>query len=409
MLNNPPPNQQAMSGLISSIQALIQSDEDNRWRSFALLGCFILLGSLWVGQAQVLPGVSVSELDLPGTIDTIHWDNAGLGAVALVNDDSTTSLWAHMSSGGWREISCSCTPLSISYGESGWLVGGEDGFFGFISYLGGTQPTVTPRNLWWPEGNPIGNHVISLSGQLSEGWMVSEGEGGERVVRTWTALFLSDGTGFDSDSIIIDSVHQGESNALVLGHDMSLGNPTQGATGEVLFSATETKGNSPQLRLLHLATGGVLHTVISAETGGFSEAFDTLVAGVSGVYGVKEDLSVHRILGAPGSTGAALDEDGKLWLVDDSNLWSMEFGSAFAEAQVLPDGVPTGFSGLVTSGQTISALTSDEPVQRMTVDPAAADSVLTSLDALGSLFLLLSLLAVCISGGWKVGRQTGIL
>jgi hypothetical protein len=45
----------------------------------------------------------------------------------------------------------------------------------------------------------------------------------------------------------------------------------------------------------------------------------------------------------------------------------------------------------------------------MTVNPAAADSVLTSLDALGSLFLLLSLLAVCISGGWKVGRQTGIL
>jgi len=239
--------------------------------------------------------------------------------------------------------------------------------------------------------------------------MVSEGAGGERVVRTWLGLFLSNGTGADSDSIIIDSVHRGESNALVLGHDMSLGNPTRGANGEVLFSATAADRESPQLRLLHLGTGGVLHTVISAGDGPFSDAFDSLVAGGSGVYGVKEDLSVHRILGAPGSTGAVLDTDGILWLADESNLWKMEFGSAFAEAQVLPDGVPTEFSSLSSSGQTISALTANDSPQRVTVDPAASKSVLTSLDALGSLFLLLTLIAVCISGGWKVGRKTGIL
>jgi hypothetical protein len=396
-----------MSDALASLQALLQSDEDNRGKSLVLLACFILLGSIWVGQAQVLPGVSVSEMNLRGSVDAIQWDNDGTDAVALVSDDDGTSLWAHSGSGGWVAVSCSCTPLSISHGLSGWLVGGEDGFFGFIGQL--DQPSVTPRDLSWPEGNPDGNHVVSVSGQLSDGWMVSEGAGGERVVRTWLGLFLSNGTGADSDSIIIDSVHRGESNALVLGHDMSLGNPTRGANGEVLFSATAADRESPQLRLLHLGTGGVLHTVISAGDGPFSDAFDSLVAGGSGVYGVKEDLSVHRILGAPGSTGAVLDTDGILWLADESNLWKMEFGYAFAEAQVLPDGVPTEFSSLSSSGQTISALTANDSPQRVTVDPAASKSVLTSLDALGSLFLLLTLIAVCISGGWKVGRKTGIL
>ncbi len=398
-----------MSDVLASIQALLQSDEDNRGKSLVLLACFILLGSIWVGQAQVLPGVSVSEMNLQGSVDAIEWGNDGSDVVALVSDGDDSTLRAHSGSGGWVAVSCSCTPLSISHGPSGWLVGGEDGFFGLISSLASDQPSVTPRDLSWPEGNPDGNHVVSVSGQLSDGWMVSEGAGGERVVRTWLGLFLSNGTGADRDSIIIDSVHQGDSNALVLGHDMSLGNPTRGANGEVLISATASAGESPQLRLLHLGTGGVLHTVLSAGDGPFSDAFDSLVAGGSGVYGVKEDLSVHRILGAPGSTGAVLDTAGILWLADESHLWKMAFGSAFAEAQVLPDGVPTEFSSLSSSGLTISALTANDSPQRVTVDPAASKSVLTSLDALGSLFLLLILISVGVSGGWKVGRKTGIL
>jgi hypothetical protein len=377
---------------LTRIFGFIDSPEERPWVAMGAFAIFVMLGCLWIHQAQVLPGVSSTETGLKSTIIDMKWNAEGTEALALVSSDSNFELMLRSANGDWSSIDCQCNPLSIGGSTNSWVVGGENGWFGHMSP---ESQNLMPRSLEWPGVAP---DIISLDGDISSGWMIVEGGNGIRSVQTWNSLQVSNSSTSPLESVILTEIEAISSGALIIGYDLSAGNPADGPTAEVLIAATSTL-ESPQLDLLHLGAGSILHTIIPIYNGPWASTFVAIVAGGDSVYGVQMDHSVHRIPGASGSETIAMDDNGALWMSEGSNVETFGMGDSESQNVVLPENVDidTSFS----AGENIVMLSSDGSV-RITIDPSAQHSVLQSLQLLGDLILILILIAFAGFGGFSL-------
>jgi len=387
-----------VANIIERLFTFVDSPRERPWVAMGALGIFILLGAAWVNQAQILPGVSVSETGLSDPIIDIIWDEDGDQALALVEDGPGLKLMVRDKGGAWSVLDCGCNATAIGGTESQWVAGGEDGWIGI---MGAGSPNIASRSLNWPDIPP---DVISLDGDIDNGWLIVE-NGGTRTVHTWSGLSVSNGTSYPISSIVMDEVEVVLGGALIIGHDTTGSNPALGeASSEVLIDAAGGSGGPPQLVLLHRGAGTPFHTIISMG----DSSFIAIVGGGDAIYGVTVERNVHRIAGSIGVSTIAIDSEGMLWFKGENGLSNMEIGDSKATLVICPDGAPSELTSAAISGDNI-VLFSEDGSTRVTIDPGAQHSLLRSLSLLGDLILVLTFVAFVGFGGHALLRKHEVL
>ena len=361
------------------------------------LTIFILIGAAWVNQAQVLPGVSVSETGLSGPIVDIMWDEDGDQAIALVGDGNELDLMIRDEIGTWSALVCNCTITAIGGTESQWLAGGEDGWLGIVNSDG----SISARSLNWPDSPP---DIVSLDGSMQNGWMVAE-NGQSRAIHTWSGLTVSNGTSYPISTIVMDEIEVVSGGALIIGHDTTSSNPALGQqSSEVLIDAAGGSGSAPQLTLLHRGAGSPFHTIIPMD----DSSFIAIVGGGDAIYGVTMERNIHRITGSIGVETIAIDGNEMLWFKCENGLSNMQIGDAEMTLLTSPPGSPTDLTAATNSGDNI-VMFSEDGSTRVTIDPSAQHSLLRSLSLLGDLILVLTFVAFVGFGGHALLRKHEIL
>ena len=388
----------SVDNIIERLFAFVDSPRERPWVAMGALGIFILFGAIWVNQAQVLPGVSVSDTGLSGSVVDIMWDEDGDQALALVDNGNDLQMMIRDSQGTWTELDCSCNVTAIGGTESQWLAGGEGGWIGIMA---AGSNSIAPRSFNWPATSP---EIVSLDGDLNDGWLIVE-DGSQRLVHTWSGLNVSEGASYPISTIVMDEVEVVSGGALIIGHDMAGSNPAQGqASSEVLIDAAGGSGSSPQLVLLHRGAGSPFHTIVPMD----DSSFIAIVGGGDAIYGVSADRNVHRIAGSIGVSTIAIDGDGMLWFKGDNGLSTLEIGDAQPTNVICPDGAPTDLTTAASSGDNI-VMFSEDGASRVTIDPSAQHSLLRSLSLLGDLILVLTFVAFAGFGGHALLRKHDII
>ena len=383
---------------IERLFAFVDSPRERPWVAMGALGIFILFGAVWVNQAQVLPGVSVSDTGLSGSVVDIMWDTDGEQALALVDNGDDLEMMIRNSQGTWSVLDCSCNVTAIGGTESQWVAGGEDGWIGIMN---AGSSSIAPRSFNWPNTPP---DIVSLDGDINEGWLIAE-NGPNRLVHTWSGLNVGEGSSYSISTIVMDEIEAVPGGALIIGHDMASSNPAQGqASSEVLIDAAGGSEASPQLVLLHRGAGAPFHTIVPMT----DSSFIAIVGGGDAIYGVSADRNVHRIAGSIGVSTIAIDDDGMLWFKGDNGLSTLEIGDAQPTTVICPDGAPTDLTTASSSGDNI-VMFSEDGSSRVTIDPSAQHSLLRSLSLLGDLILVLTFVAFAGFGGHALMRKHDII
>ena len=378
--------------------AFVDSPRERPWVAMGALAIFIILGAAWVNQAQILPGVSVSETGLSEPIVDIMWNEDGDQALALVGEGNDLGLMIRDSEGTWSELDCNCNVTAIGGTDTQWLAAGEDGWVGI---MGAGSNSIAPRSFNWPSSPP---DIVSLDGTVDSGWMIVE-DGATRSVHTWSGLDVSEGTSYSISTIVLDEVEAVSGGALIIGHDMAGSNPAQGQTSsEVLIDAAGGSGGAPQLVLLHRGAGSPFHTIVPLD----DSSFIAIVGGGDAIYGVSSERNVHRVAGSIGVSTIAVDEDGVLWFQGENGLSTLEIGDDEATDLGFPDAAPGDLTAAASSGQNI-VMFSEDGSTRVTIDPNAQHSLLRSLSLLGDLILVLTFVAFAGFGGHALLRKHEIL
>ena len=388
----------SVDNIIERMFAFVDSPRERPWVAMGGLAIFILIGAVWVNQAQVLPGVSVSETGLSGSVVDIMWDADGDQALALVENGNDLEMMIRDSQGTWSALDCNCNVTSIGGTESQWVAGGEDGWVGIMN-AGSTS--ISPRSFNWPNSPP---EIVSLDGDINDGWLIVQ-DGPNRLIHTWAGLNVSEGTAYSISTIVMDEVEAVSGGALIIGHDMAGSNPAQGqASSEVLIDAAGGSGSSPQLTLLHRGAGSPFHTIVPMD----DSSFIAIVGGGDAIYGVSADRNVHRIAGSIGVSTIAIDDEGILSFKGDNGLSTLEIGEAQPTNLICPDGAPKDLTTASSSGGNI-VMFSEDGSSRVTIDPTAQNSLLRSLSLLGDLILVLTFVAFAGFGGHALLRKHEIL
>jgi len=388
----------SVDNIIERLFAFVDSPRERPWVAMGALGIFILLGAVWVNQAQVLPGVSVSDTGLSGSVVDIIWDTDGEQALALVDNGEDLEMMIRNSQGIWSVLDCSCNVTAIGGTESQWVAGGEDGWIGVMN---AGSSSIAPRSFNWPNTPP---DIVSLDGDINDGWLIAE-NGPNRLVHTWSGLNVGEGSSYSISTIVMDEIEAVPGGALIIGHDMANSNPAQGqASSEVLIDAAGGSGASPQLVLLHRGAGAPFHTIVPMT----DSSFIAIVGGGDAIYGVSADRNVHRIAGSIGVSTIAIDDDGMLWFKGDNGLSTLEIGDAQPTNVICPDGAPMDLTTASSSGENI-VMFSEDGSSRVTIDPGAQYSLLRSLSLLGDLILVLTFVAFAGFGGHALMRKHEII
>ena len=389
-------HRRVMANVIERVFTFVDSPRERPWVSMGALAIFILLGAGWVNQAQVLPGVSISETGLSDPIVDIIWDADGDQALALVQADSGMELMTRSIDGTWSTVDCDCNVTAIGGSENQWVAGGENGWFGV---MGAGSSNIAPRSMIWPGSPP---DIISLDGNIDSGWLIVQ-SGATRTVHTWSGLDVSAGASYPIPEIVLDEIEVVTGGALIIGHDIS-SNPALGLSSEVLLDAAGNSSGSPQLVLLHRGAGAPFHTIIPTE----QSSFIAIVGGGDAIYGVTMDRNIHRITGSIGIKTLAIDGDEMLWFDGGNGLSHMEIGDSEPTLVTPPSGTPSDLTVAANSGGNI-VMFSEDGSTRVTIDPSAQHSLLRSLSLLGDLILLLTFVGFVGFGGHALLRKHGVL
>ena len=387
-----------MANIIERLFTFVDSPRERPWVAMCALSIFILIGAAWVNQAQVLPGVSVSETGLPGPIVDIMWDEDGDQALALVDGGNNLDLMIRDNEGTWTSLDCDCNVTAIGGTESQWMAGGEDGWIGIVW---ADSSSISARSLDWSASPP---DIVSLDGTLENGWLIAA-NGQSRTVHTWSGLSVSNGTNYPISTIVMDEIEVVSGGALIIGHDTTSSNPALGEqSSEVLIDAAGGSGSAPQLTLLHRGAGSPFHTIIPMD----DSSFIAIVGGGDAIYGVTMERNIHRIAGSIGVETIAIDDSEMLWFRGENGLSNMQIGDTDVTFVTCPAGAPTDLTAAASSGENI-VMFSEDGSTRVTIDPSAQHSLLRSLSLLGDLILVLTFVAFVGFGGHALLRKHDIL
>ncbi len=385
-----------MANTFERLFAFIESPQERPWVAMGALAIFFLIGASWINQAQVLPGVSVSETGLEGSIVEIIWDDDGMEALALIEDNGQLNLYARTLSNSdgwiWEARDCDCNVTSIGGDGDSWVIGGENGWMGIMSSTG---LDISPRSLNWPSTAP---DIISLDGDISNGWMIV-GDTNSQNVHTWAGLEVSQGAAYPIPEIVLDEVKEVAGGALIIGHDKS-SNPALGLSSEVLIDAARNSNNAPQLTLLHRGAGAPFHTIIPMA----DSPFIAVVGGGDAIYGVTMERNIHRVSNSIEVQTFAIDDHDVIWFVNQNGLHTHDIGDVESTSIVLPNGVSTDLVGASMSGDNLVMFSSDSS-NRVTIDVEAQHSVLRSLSLLADLILVMTFVAFAGFGGHALLRK----
>ena len=387
--------------------SFVDSPSERPWVAMGALGIFILIGASWVNQAQVLPGVSTSDTDLPGPVVDIIWSEDGLHAFALIENDGAMDLMIRSNTGTWSTLECNCNATAIGGSNDLWLAGGEGGWFG-VMIAGDTN--IAPRSLNWPGAAP---DIVSLDGHLTSGWLIAE-IATTRTVHSWTGLDVSEGATYAIEDIILDEIESVTGGALIIGHDQT-NNPAQGLSSEVLLEAGRNSSGPPILTMLHRGAGAPLHTIIPIDspfTDCIQNCLIAIVGGGDSIYGVTSDSTVgknmYSVSGSIGMETLEMDRQGTLWFNSENGLYNMQIGDQNPTLVKLPDGTPSDLRSASMAGDNV-VLFSEDGQSRVTIDPTAQHSLLRSLSLLGDLILVLTFVAFFGFGGHALLRKHGVV
>ncbi len=396
-----------MANLIERVFTFVDSPRERPWVSMGALCIFIILGAAWVNQAQVLPGVSVSETGLNGSIIDVMWHEDGERALALVEDGNGQTLMVRNQNGNWLELDCNCNATAIGGNSDIWVAGGDDGWFGVMN--AGSSSIATRSINWSPGAAP---DIISLDGDESAGWMIVE-RATVRTVHTWLDLNVSEGASYPISGIVLDGIKEVTGGALIIGHDTA-SNPSLGISSEVLIDAERNSSGAPKLTLLHRGAGAPFHTIISLDDSSncIPNCLIAIVAGGDAIYGVASDATagrnVYRIAGSIGVNTITMDDQNMLWFKSDNGLSTMMIGDSEPTILETPDGTPSDLSNAAMAGKNV-VLYNEEGSSRVTIDPTAQNSLLRSLSLLGDLILVLTFVGFAGFGGHALLRKHDVL
>ena len=387
-----------MANLIEQVFTFVDSPRERPWVAMGALGIFIILGAAWINQAQVLPGVSVSETGVSGSIVDIMWNEEGNLALALVDDDGSKKLMHRDGDGTWSDLNCECNVTAIGGTEDQWLAGGEDGWIGVMAP---GASNIATRSMNWQNSQP---DIVSLDGDVQNGWMIVE-EGQTRTVHTWSGLDVSEGTEYSISTIVLDEIEVVTGGALIIGHDMAASNPAQGLeSSEVLLWTAGGSGSSPQLLLLHRGAGNPFHTILPLD----DSSFIAIVGGADAIYGVTVERNVYRIADSIGMNTIVIDNSDLLWISGENGLSNLEIGDDKLTPLSSPEGTPNELTTASNSGSNI-VLFSEDGSTRVTIDPTAQHSLLRSLSLLGDLIMILTFIAFAGFGSHALLKKHEVL
>lgn len=396
-----------MTNPIERIFSFVDSPSERPWVAMGGFAIFILLGASWVNQAQVLPGVSTTDTNLPGSVVDIMWSEDGQDAIALIENGSGTELMLRSDSGTWNTLDCGCNATAIGGSGNLWLAGGEDGWFGVM--IAGDD-NISTRSLNWAG---IAPNIVSLDGQLASGWLIAE-FATTRTVHSWSGLNVSEGSTYPINDISIDEIESVVGGALIIGHDQT-SNPAQGLSSEVLIEAERNSSGAPILTMLHRGAGAPLHTIIPVDNpfdNCIQNCLIAIVGGGDSIYGVTSDSTVgrnmHRVAGSIGVETIAIDSQNVLWYQSQNGLYTLEIGDQNPTLLKMPEGTPSDLYSAALSGENV-VMFSEDGETRVTIDPMAQNSLLRSLSLLGDLILVMTFVAFFGFGGHALLRKHGVL
>ena len=174
-------HRRVMANVIERVFTFVDSPRERPWVSMGALAIFILLGAAWVNQAQVLPGVSVSETGLSDPILDIIWYADGDQALALVQDGSGAELMVRSSEGTWSAVECACNVTAIGGLQPkgfllAWMVG--------LACLPPGQAILPPAHSVCPVVHTASYHMTAVTKME---WLTLE-TGTTRTITTWYGL-----------------------------------------------------------------------------------------------------------------------------------------------------------------------------------------------------------------------------
>lgn len=376
--------------LLARIGLLLQEESEDQWFYFGVFVAVLLIGAAWLQVAAVMPGVAAAGmLEENENLEDIAWSSDGSQALMLVENGLSNELRSLDDSGPSLMAVAGFTPLSISRAGDGWIVGGSRGEMAKWSGSG----LFTPIEPSWPglEGD-----VISISANSADsGWLLSRDSEGLVRVHAFDADNVSEGAVSPMDSSEMLSVHSDPNgaSALVLGYDMTLGNPTLGKWGEVLLRVTGSpRQGGPTVSMLHHSPGGLLHTVVWVDDAHWGGQVDALVAGHSSTLVLPQDSGPAQLQGLSGSAGAAIDSSGTFWFASANGreLTSVDWTENEAEKHRLPNLGLTEVDSVTISNDTLQLHGEMERggTGRMVIDLNAKENIAQSLERLGELLFV---------------------
>lgn len=386
--------------LLARLGLLLQEESEDQWFYFGVFVAVLLIGAAWLQVASVIPGVAaVGMLEEGESLEDIAWSSDGSQALLLVENGLETELRSLDDSGQSLVASEGFTPLSISRIGDEWIVGGTRG--ALASWDG--EDTLTDITPSWPEG-PEGDVISVSANSASSGYLLSRDPYGHVQMHAFDADNVSEGVASPMQSSEMISVHSDPTgaSALVIGYDMSLGNPTLGKSGEVLLRVTGSPRQPLSISMLHHSAGGLLHTVTWVNDAHWGGEVAALIAGSSSTLVMHDDMSISQLLGLGGSAGAAVDSSGTFWFAstDATELISVDWMQDDVETHKLPDLGMTEVDSVTISGNTLELQGDLERggMGRMVVDLEAQDNLAQSLERLGELlFVVLTVFATVLA------------
>ena len=399
------------------LKAWTRQEHDGQWLSLGVFVVVALLGAVIITQAQVIPGYKINPLLEDSNIIDIAWNEAGTSALAIISSQNEYSVIRV--DGNEQTMVFNGSANAVERTTVGWIVVGDDGYVATCSDPCNQIANKSFIDDW--NGSATGQDVIGVasadgrSGLLlisdvnnlatiryfSEDVLSAPAAPMDEGISLSSITTLSDGESLAVGKMIADlpSWSEGDKNPASSSHH------SRGVIVAVDYN-TYYVDEAPELTVIHVGEYGVYHSILpDSRDNGMA-----VVAGTSGAIHVGPDLSINTVEGAPGSTSAAVDNNGDIWFAGNLELQRiglLESGKSVAETVEVPQGADFKSTLAVSAGDEVHFYGKFEG-ERVTLDPNIRNSM-QSLSVLGDLLfviislVILSMMAWNLYDNWHLG------
>ena len=385
---------------LASLQGILQEESEHQWAAMGAYGVVVLIVAALLHIAPSVGGVvDRPMLDAGESVADFAWSADGKKALIIVERGNVRSL--ELLDGGSRNaVLTPSYPSSVQAMSDGWIVGCEGGQIGVVQGTGFTESALT----WAGSAPTVIVDVASTDG--TEGWVIAGAtESSARLHRCGSGT-TSLGASIPADDVRLKSVHADASgsSALLLGVTTAFGNPLLGASGEVVIHASAVGVATPDLTLLHHASGAPLSSVHTIDG---VEELRAWVVGPSSTLLVRSDMTVAEMGDVGGADASAIGGDGDLWLFDDGgSIRLVDAATLTSQDRRYSPSVDDVVGAVSAHGGAIDVFHGDDQTRRVSIDASGegggSSDVSRLMDA-GFLLITLVIMGVLIRNFWEGG------